>query len=1441
MSRLLDHRRLVLTLAIVFSLTGFLTWQTMDRREDPRMPPYWGQVVVAFPGADAEMVERLVLEPVEDALAEVDEIKTVTSTAFAETAVLAIDLDESTDDTDAAWDEVRRALEASRAEFPLGVSRPTLNDKLSTDHDAVVLAITGSPDPTVLLDAARKLRDALLAVPDVARVKIVGDPGEQITIELDDAAARRLSLTAPALAAQLGARARILPGGTLALDERTVRLRPMAEMESVAEIEHTQIRLPSGATVPLDEIARVRFGAREPATEKMRLDGEMAVGLGVVAKEKVNAVGFGERVRVAVDAAAPDLAPFEVHIVAFQPDRVAGRLAELNESLVLGILIVAGVVILAMGLRLGLVVASVVPLVAFAAFAVFARAGGELHQISIAAVVLALGMLVDNAIVVAENIQWRLDRGADARSAARSAVGELAVPLAAATATTIAAFLPMLLASSATADFTRSIPVVVITTLTISFFFAMSFTPVLSEIFLRPGGSRATMFTTTLGGILARLAVGHTRWVVAAATILVAVSVAASGLVRQQFFPGADRNQFVVDIKLPEGAHLSATDHAADLLERALLARPEITHVGAFVGRSAPRFYYNIQSVPWSPHFAQLMVTTRRTEDVGTMLGWLRGEAVRRLPGIEVIARRLEQGPPVAAPVEVRVFADDFSSLQEAVSTIDRILRATPGAIDVRHDLGPGEPTVRIIIDDASATRHGLSRADVAAAIHGHTRGFPVGELRTGDDPVPIVVRSSAGELMSAEALELVDVATPDGGAIPLAQVARLDAVWQPAAIHHRDRSRIATASAQLAPGATFSDVTRGLETELAGAILPDDVRITFGGDAEGSGEANAAMLATLPAGALLLLGVLLAEFNSFRRVTIILATVPLAATGVIPGLLLSGEPFGFMSLLGVMALVGIVVNNAIVLLEVVEGRRRDGADIDEALTDAIEQRIRPILLTTATTVAGLLPLALSSSTLWPPLAWAMISGLLGSTVLTLVVVPAMYRVFCSDGQTRQIRPAQTAKPVAAATCIAICLVVPVLSGAASLDLMDAMKGGMERDASQVASRQADAADARAKAERRLSYLPIIGAQIDVSDRDRELELVTPVGSFPFGASRSESAALELRQPLFNPSRLFYGNKAATSEAHSARFGADRVRQELAAEAARRYLEVLAIEARSEANSAYLESLKVSLQETQARVEAGRALESDALKIRQAVERAELETLALDEARVVALEALAQATGSDFGLEPEDAPDWLGRPAPNAAGAIEHATTNRTDLAALEAKTEALEKRRAAVRAEAIPNLNARAAWTWTSGSPYDQNRWVEGAVVLNWIPVASGTRGPRAAAFAAERDAVGHRLAEARRTAALQVRAALAALATARDGVEVGSRGIEQATETLRVERERYAAGRITTNNLLDAEAALRSQRTLYELAQLEVVQAWVGLWLAMGEEDPATLFTGS
>jgi multidrug efflux pump subunit AcrB len=677
--------------------------------------------------------------------------------------------------------------------------------------------------------------------------------------------------------------------------------------------------------------------------------------------------------------------------VTFQPARTQARLTDLNVSLSFGVLIVAGILIMVMGLRLGLVVASVVPLVTMTSVAIYAWGGGVLHQISISALVLALGMLVDNAIVVAENVQWRLQEGEIPRQAALGAVAELRTPLLAATLTTVAAFVPMLISSGPTAAFTRTIPVIVMLTLVVSYGYALIVTPTLSQMFLRPGASRNLEWLTRLGARAARFAADNPRLVLVAAAGLLAVSLVLSQSLQRQFFPSADRNQILVDVKLAEGAHLDATDQTVRTVEQTLLARPDVIRVSSFMGRSAPHFYYNVPRVPFSPHFAQLIVETRGTADNAPLIAYIRGHLRPNLPGVELVCRKMEQGPPVQAPVEVRLNADRLEDLNQAATMVTKALKSTPGSLDVRHDLGPGAPTLRFRTDDAAAARYGISRVDIAGAVYGRTRGQSVGELYFGEDPIPVVVRSEAGERLAVADLETVDVPTGQGRMVPLGQVAHIEPVWQPAAIRHRNGRRLVTVSSQLQEGFTFTRVLASLQSKLAMLNLPKDVKVSFGGDAEGSGEANAETMRNLPMGLLLLLGVLLAEFNSFRKVAIIMVTVPLAAAGVVPGLLIGGQPFGFMSLLGVIALVGIVVNNAIVLLEVVDSRRQAGADISQALQDAVSRRIRPILLTTATTVAGLLPLALSRSTLWPPLALAMISGLVSSTALTLVVIPALY------------------------------------------------------------------------------------------------------------------------------------------------------------------------------------------------------------------------------------------------------------------------------------------------------------------------------------------------------------------------------------------------------------------------------------------------------------------
>lgn len=373
------------------------------------------------------------------------------------------------------------------------------------------------------------------------------------------------------------------------------------------------------------------------------------------------------------------------------------------------------------------------------------------------------------------------------------------------------------------------------------------------------------------------------------------------------------------------------------------------------------------------------------------------------LPEAEVVARRIEQGPPVTAPVEVRLFGEDLEDLHQAATTLSELVATIPGTVDVRHSMGLGGATIDYEVNDAVAGGFGLSRTDVALALLGQTSGLVAGQYRAGDDPVDIVIRGEGGEATDASRLGTVSVSVPAGPPVPLSAIAVETLSWEPAAVSHRDRSRIVTVASQLQAGYTFSDVLARLQPMLEQADLPESVRVQFGGELEGSGDANAALLLTLPVGLMLLLGFLMAEFNSFRQVALILVTVPLAGAGVVPGLVFGGQPFGFMSLLGLIALIGIVVNNAIVFIDVINHQRAEGVELTQAVEHAVSQRIRPILLTTATTVLGLLPLALTESTLWPPLASAMISGLLASTVLTLFVIPALYNLMYRFSDTRTV------------------------------------------------------------------------------------------------------------------------------------------------------------------------------------------------------------------------------------------------------------------------------------------------------------------------------------------------------------------------------------------------------------------------------------------------------
>ncbi|WP_303292914.1 efflux RND transporter permease subunit [Marinobacter sp. ST-43] len=988
--RLLNCQRLLGMVVTMLCLLGIAAYSTMPRQEDPSFPYRAGMITVSYPGASAEAVERLVLQPLTDELRQVEELDWSQGTARTGVALARLKLRDRIYDTDSAWDRVRQAMERARQDFPDDVGLMELDDRL-IDIPAVVLAVGGSPSVTELSEVAERLKQNLLDIPGISRIELEGDADEQITLALDDAALYRLGVPPKRILDTLARRNQTIPGGFVVVEGKRLSVLPNTEFTDIDAIRATPIELPDGSQVPLAAAAEVWRGPAEPRQPETWFDGERVVLLSIIMEEgSTDAIRFGERIRERLDQVRPDFEPYQLREMFFQPDKVSDRLDDLAWSLVLSVLIIVAVVFTGMGIRMGLLVASILPMVALISVGLYDLGGGVLHQIAVIGMVISLGILIDNAIVIVENIQGHLDEGMRRLDALRKAVGELAGPLGASTGTTLAAFAPLLMAKGGAADFTRGVPVMIMLTLSVSYLLAISAVPLLAARFLKPRKNihkdRLIGLASYLGGLVYR----HPGRLITAGALLVVISLGMTPFMAQQFFPNADRPRVIVEMYMPEGTDQARTSEVAAVLEQAIRTRAEALEVHRFVGFTGPSFYYNLQRSPQAPNRARLVVRTPTLADTTDLVKWIRHEAARSLPELDITAGILGQGPPRPAPVEVRVFHPDDNARARATEQVYSILRGVEGTVDVRHDLDIGVPSIAINVDDATAARYGLTRADVAQSLYGQSYGAVAERYRQEDDPIPIVLRSREGTSLSLSRLLSVNTYNDQGDAIPLSAVATVETTWEPAAVYLRNGVRVNTVSANLEEDYSFSQALDGLYAGLEQNPLPAGTRLDMGGDAEGSDRANSALLTAAPIGMLLLLFFLLLQFNSFRRVGIILLTVPLATVGIFPGLVLSGSPFGFQSLLGVIALVGIVVNNAIVLLDVMDRELERGRAIADAVRTAVERRTRPILLTTATTVAGLLPLAFSSSTLWPPMAWAIISGLLASTVLTLLVIPSV-------------------------------------------------------------------------------------------------------------------------------------------------------------------------------------------------------------------------------------------------------------------------------------------------------------------------------------------------------------------------------------------------------------------------------------------------------------------
>lgn len=991
-------KRILLAIAGILVLNGVGSWFTTPKEEDPRLVGREGTALIVFPGTNPQDMERIVVKPVEDELAKVEEIKEVRTRIQSDLSFYSIKLKETVkhNELETTWDKVQRALDKAQTKLPDSVWKPELNREIF-DQNAVFIALHGGKDRLALYDQSKLLRDKLQLHPMVKSVDEVSAPGEQLTVMLDYKKLAKKGVSISNLVNQLRGGNANVPSGYVRMEDRRVNVLTNSFYRTAKELEKFPIVLKSSETILLSEVATISRTASLPIRDSMLYNGKDATGLGVIAQKRVNFQVFGEDMRKIIkefkETDSFKKTGIKIDEISFQPYYVEERTKEIAMDLLKAIILVGGALMFMLGVRAGSIVAIQVPLVTAIAFGIFAQLGGVLNQISIAAFILAIGLLVDNVVVIVDGIQSKLDEGMDAIEAGEKTRKEYLIPLLAGTLATIAAFLPMLIAQGNVADFTRDIGIISVLALGGSYLFCIFITPILAAQMLRKGKSRQWTFVDPLGERLGHYVQTYPKLISLAAVVAVVLAMSGMGFVKQQFFPNADRNLIVVDVRLPNGTHYETAKATALNLEEAIKKDSRVVSVTSLIGRGVPAFYYNLPREPNSPNIVQMVVKTADSKSAREFKRDRQEELALMVPNGTVIARELAQGPPVKAPIEVRIFSDDPDKIIKAAQRALKLVREAEGVAHVRSTLGVGAMDYKIDVNDSAVAQYGLTRAEVSSVILSQTTGIPITTFRGDRDPFAITLLSDKNENSKLSELESNYLGSTRTEDISIKTLAQGSFQYTPSVLEHMNRVPVVYIWGEIAQGYSENVATDHTIKQLEKFEKIEGVKIEMGGAMKEAKDSQGRIFAALPFAMFLLFIALMYEFNSYRRIGIILLTIPLCIVGFVPGLILTNSTFGFMTLLGIFALAGTVIHNGIFLIDYIDHRRHDGVPLDKAITEGIQRRMRPIILTAVATIVELIPMTMTTSTLWPPFAWVIISGLLVSTLMTLIVIPAVFKL----------------------------------------------------------------------------------------------------------------------------------------------------------------------------------------------------------------------------------------------------------------------------------------------------------------------------------------------------------------------------------------------------------------------------------------------------------------
>lgn len=992
----LAHRSLVWFLMIVAVVAGAFSFMNLGREEDPSFTLKTAVISAALPGATIEQTVEQVTSRIERKLQDLDGLDYTRSTTYPGVSVVFVELRPEVRGADVtnAWRDMRNMMSDLRADMPWEFSGFSFNDNFGDVFGSIYAFTADGFTPRELRDEVDRVRSAILMLEDAGKVEMIGAQDERVYIEFSSQRLAALGVDQQSVLDTLNQQNQINPAGTITAGDERIFLRMGGQFTDAQDVANVSLRI-EDKYFRLSDVADVRAGYETPASFVFRANGVPAIGLGVGMRDGANIQAFGTALDDLMARVAAEL-PIGIEItrIADQPHVVDEAINHFVRALVEAVAIVLAVSFISLGLRAGMVVSLSIPLVLALTFVVMEYFGITLQRVSLGALIIALGLLVDDAMIAIETMISRLEMGENLVKAASYAWTSIAAPMLTGTLITVAGFVPIGLNASMAGEYTFSLFVVIAAALTLSWVVAVLFAPLLGVTLLpaklkhahKPAGRLRRAYHAML-----RFAM-RARWVVIAGTVaLFAISAFGMRYVDQQFFPTSDRTELIVDVTLAQNASINATASAVTKIEDFLATRDEVRFWSSYIGGPTPRFVLALDLPTGAPHMAQVIIQTRDLAARDRLRAALDDFTRHALPGAEVYASLIELGPPVGKPVQYRIQGTDPALLREAARQVAGVMSADPRLSHVTLDWSEPARSVRLELDQEKMRQFGLTQSDVAQSLQTIFTGTTVTQLRDDIYLVDVVARGSDDDRGSLSRLQGLQFGTSAGIAMPLASFASLAWEQEQPTIMRREGLPTITVRAGLVGDAQAVSIVADLTPHIAtlAADLPAGYTIAPGGTVESSEDSIGPIVAVVPIMLLVMLLLIMVQLQSFRLMFIVMATAPLAIIGVVAAMLPSGSPLGFVAILGILALIGILLRNAIILVHEVEEERLRGRSRWDAVFHAADSRARPILLTAAAASLALIPI--SREVFWGPMAYAMMGGIIAGTLITLVFVPALY------------------------------------------------------------------------------------------------------------------------------------------------------------------------------------------------------------------------------------------------------------------------------------------------------------------------------------------------------------------------------------------------------------------------------------------------------------------